>query len=174
VHETYPLTSWFPLGFGDVYYKLPCSGPLGKFTHKRYIDALSAAEEPGKVPMNEQYNAYFYGYRTPPYITPRPESSTVAVSEGDIIILASDGLWDRVTTLDAAEAVWSGMQTGVPNLAGSLLQSATDRRPPGDDTTIVVLHWATEAGEGGPTANATGQRGTSEKGADDSIAQLQG
>jgi pyruvate dehydrogenase phosphatase len=155
----------FPVGFGDVYYKLPCSGPLGKFTHKRYINALSAAEDPGKVPMNEQYESFFYGYRTPPYITPRPEPSTASVNAGDIVILASDGLWDRLTTQDATSAVWSGLQAEIPNLAGSLLQSAMDRHPPGDDTTIVVLRCVTED-EGVFTANATGESGTAENDAD--------
>ena len=164
----------FTVGFGDVYYKLPCSGPLGKFAHKRYIDALSAAEDTGKVPMNEQYESYFYGYRTPPYITPRPESSTVAVDIGDIMILASDGLWDRLTTEDAARAALSGLQNGVQNLAGYLLQTSIKKQPPGDDTTIIVLRRTGRTDETVPTvkSNICGEKGIG-GGDEKSIAQLQ-
>lgn len=126
-------------GFGDVYYKLPCKGPVGRYTHKKHIDAMSAVEEIGKIPINQQYDSYFYGYRTPPYITARPETSKPHISDGDTVILASDGLWDKLTTLEAASILSDGIAAGVEHLAMHLLQFLLDNHPPGDDTTIVIL-----------------------------------
>lgn len=97
--------------------------------------------------MNQQYDAYFYGYHTPPYITPQPESSTVQVSEGGVIVLASDGLWDVVSTKEVTEVVCGEMTTEESNIAKSVLRFAMNKRPPGDDTTVVVLRCSAQSPE---------------------------
>ncbi|KAJ2925309.1 hypothetical protein H1R20_g11731, partial [Candolleomyces eurysporus] len=126
-------------GFGDAYYKLPCQGLVGKYTHKKLIDAMSAVENPAKVPINQQYDSYFYGYLTPPYIEARPETSLIHLTAGDIVLLASDGLWDRVSTREAADILSAGLINGTENLALHVINSVISKCPPGDDTAIVIL-----------------------------------
>jgi pyruvate dehydrogenase phosphatase len=112
---------------------------VGKYTHKRLIDAMSAVEDPAKVPINQQYDSYFYGYLTPPYIEARPEMNSVQLSAGDIVLLASDGLWDRISTREAADILSEGLILGAENLALHVINSVISKCPPGDDTTIVIL-----------------------------------
>lgn len=53
----------------------------------------------------------FYGYSprphttTPPYLTARPEVTTRSVQSEDFVIMASDGLWDVISSEDAVECV---------------------------------------------------------------------
>lgn len=44
-------------------------------------------------------------YTTPPYMTAEPEVTTRTVSTTDFAILASDGLWDRLSSDDAVQCV---------------------------------------------------------------------
>lgn len=44
-------------------------------------------------------------YKTPPYMTATPEVTTRVVSTEDFIILASDGLWDRISNDDAVTCI---------------------------------------------------------------------
>ncbi|KAG2007286.1 phophatase 2C family protein [Coprinopsis cinerea AmutBmut pab1-1] len=127
-------------GFGDGYYKLPIGGIFGKRTHKRYIDILSSIEQPGKVPMNVQYESYFCGYRTPPYVTARPETTSFDLLPGDTLVMASDGLWDLVSSDDVASiAIDTSSADPSGSLAFAILQEAKARRLPGDDVTIMVV-----------------------------------
>ncbi|KAF5384298.1 hypothetical protein D9615_003238 [Tricholomella constricta] len=125
-------------GFGDAYYKLP-HGLIGNWQHKRYIEALSSVEDPGKVTMSAQYHSMFYLYRTPPYLTATPEVGTMQLQENAFVIMATDGLWDCVSSEVAVEIVRRGMEQGVDNLAEFLLHSVMDIRNPGDDVTILLL-----------------------------------
>lgn len=43
--------------------------------------------------------------RTPPYFTAEPEVTSTVVHGGDFVILASDGLWDHISSEDAVECV---------------------------------------------------------------------
>lgn len=53
----------------------------------------------------------FYGYsprphtNTPPYLTARPEVTTRTIGSEDFVIMASDGLWDVISSEDAVECV---------------------------------------------------------------------
>lgn len=126
-------------GFGDGYYKLPAKGFLGKCLHKRYIDVLSSIEKCGKVPMNAQYEGLFYGYRTPPYVTAQPETTVVNLCPGDILILATDGLWDRLSSEAVASVIDHLPSAGQDNMALSILHKAMECKPPGDDVTILTI-----------------------------------
>ncbi|KAF8062325.1 phosphatase 2C-like domain-containing protein [Lyophyllum atratum] len=126
-------------GFGDAYYKLPL-GLIGNWQHRRYIDALSSVEDPGKVTMSDQYHSMFYLYRTPPYLTATPEVGTMELQEDAFVIMATDGLWDCVSSDVAVEIVLRGMAQEVDNLAEYLLQAVMAIRSPGDDVTILLLH----------------------------------
>lgn len=125
-------------GFGDGYYKLP-HGLLGNWQHRRYIDALSSIEDPGKVSMSAQYHSMFYLYRTPPYLTATPEVGTMQLGEDAFVIMATDGLWDCVSSEMAVETVRRGIEHQVDNLAAYLLDAVIAIRSPGDDVTIVLL-----------------------------------
>ncbi|KAH6910186.1 phophatase 2C family protein [Coprinopsis sp. MPI-PUGE-AT-0042] len=119
-------------GFGDAHFKFP------KSNHKKYINVFSSIEHPSKVPLNQQYESYFYGYKTPPYVTARPESSVVDLEGGDAVVLASDGLWDIISSEDVASSLYGeGKDRG--NVALDVLCKAAEKKLPGDDVTIVVL-----------------------------------
>ena len=124
-------------GFGDGHYKLP-RGPFGKL-HKRYVDILSRIEQPGKIPMNEQYASYFYAYRSPPYVTASPESRTFQLEKGDIVILASDGLWDLVSSDELAIFVHEAVSVHRNDMAKFLLERVRCKVTPGDDITIITF-----------------------------------
>lgn len=124
-------------GFGDGHYKLP-RGPFGKL-HKRYVDILSRIEQPGKIPMNEQYASYFYAYRSPPYVTASPESRTFQLEKGDIVILASDGLWDLVSSDELAIFVHEAVSVHRNDMAKILLERVRCKVTPGDDITIITF-----------------------------------
>ncbi|KAJ6618655.1 phosphatase 2C-like domain-containing protein [Mycena sp. CBHHK59/15] len=116
-------------GFGDGYYKLP--GGINNRKHKKYIDTLSSVEQSGKVPLNAQYDSYFYGYRTPPYLIATPDVGVMKVTGESFIVCGSDGLFDLATSEEVARAVQQGIKDGVGN--GVL------NKLPGDDVTILVL-----------------------------------
>lgn len=44
-------------------------------------------------------------YKSPPYLTAEPEVTFTTVKSGDFLILASDGLWDHISSEDAVKAV---------------------------------------------------------------------
>ena len=44
-------------------------------------------------------------YKTPPYLTAEPEVESVKVGKGDFVIMASDGVWDRVSSEVAVRCV---------------------------------------------------------------------
>ncbi|KAG5635631.1 hypothetical protein H0H81_010578 [Sphagnurus paluster] len=125
-------------GFGDAYYKLPY-GLAGKWQHKRYINALSSVEDPGKITMSEQYDAMFHHYRTPPYVTAAPDVGIMQLRQDAFVIMASDGLWDCVSSEVAVGIVRQGIEQGVANAAEYLLRAVMDIRTPGDDVTILVV-----------------------------------
>ncbi|KAF9463276.1 phosphatase 2C-like domain-containing protein [Collybia nuda] len=125
-------------GFGDACYKLP-NGPIGNWKHRKYIDALSSIEEPNKVAMNAQYQSLFYGYRTPPYLTATPMVGTMQLQENDVVIMATDGLWDCVSSKEVADIVRTGVSVAAPNLLEYLLDNIRATKMPGDDVTIVLF-----------------------------------
>jgi pyruvate dehydrogenase phosphatase len=88
--------------------------------------------------MNAQYDSYFYGYRTPPYVTANPDVGTMQLEKGGFAIMASDGLWDLVTSEEAARIVRRAIDQGEEDLAKYLFQ-AIRMKVPGDDVTILVL-----------------------------------
>ncbi|KAH9474791.1 Protein phosphatase 2C-like protein C10F6.17c [Psilocybe cubensis] len=124
-------------GFGDGYYKLP-KGIFGSSLHRKYIDTISSIERKGKIPMNAQYASLFYAYKTPPYITAWPDTGNLQLKKGDVVILATDGLWDLVSTEDATRIVLQGMAEQENNLAKFLLEMVKATISIGDDVTILV------------------------------------
>lgn len=136
------ISALIEIGFGDGYYKLP-KGLFGDSQHRRYVETISSVEErlnPGKITMISQYSVLFYAYKTPPYITPDPESSRHQLKEGDVAILATDGLWDLISSESAAEIVLRGLMDGATNLAQYLLRQVMQEKKPGDDVTVLILH----------------------------------
>lgn len=45
------------------------------------------------------------GYKTPPYLTAEPEVTITDVRSGDVVVMASDGLWDHMSNDTAAECI---------------------------------------------------------------------
>jgi pyruvate dehydrogenase phosphatase len=88
--------------------------------------------------LNAQYDSYFYGYRTPPYITAHPDVGTMQLEKGGFAIMATDGLWDLVASEEAAGIVRRAIDQGADNLAKYLFQTIQTKMP-GDDVTILVL-----------------------------------
>lgn len=132
---------WFVLysiGFGDGYYKLS-KGFFGDSQHRKYIDTISSIERKGKIPMNAQYASLFYGYKTPPYITARPDTGTFELKKVSLVILATDGLWDLISSEEAASIVQEGLSSDEADLAKYLLEKVKENTPPGDDVTIIVF-----------------------------------
>ncbi|KAJ7291124.1 phosphatase 2C-like domain-containing protein [Mycena rebaudengoi] len=127
-------------GFGDGYYKLPRG--INNRRHKKYIDVLSSLERgTGKVPLNAQYESYFYGYRTPPYLTATPDVGSMKITPESIIVCGSDGLFDLVTSQEVGRAIQKGITDGAKNLAAHVLNTVMERKAPGDDVTILVLRF---------------------------------
>ncbi|KAJ7757030.1 phosphatase 2C-like domain-containing protein [Mycena metata] len=127
-------------GFGDGYYKLPRG--VNNWQHKKHVDVLSSVDRnSGKVPLNAQYESYFYGYRTPPYLVATPDVGVMRLSRDSVIVCGSDGLFDLVTSEVVAQTVRHGIRDGVENLAAHLLDSVIPLGI-GDDVTILVLTFA--------------------------------
>ncbi|KAJ6481710.1 phosphatase 2C-like domain-containing protein [Mycena sanguinolenta] len=122
-------------GFGDGYYKLPRG--INNWQHKKYVDVLSSLDaEKGKVPLNAQYNSYFYGYQTPPYLVSTPDTGLLKLKPESFIVCGSDGLYDLVTSEVIGRTICQGIRDGAANLAAHLLSTLTAI---GDDVTILVL-----------------------------------
>ena len=128
-------------GFGDGYYKLP-NGLFGDAQHRKYIKTLSAIEKPGKIPLIDQYESLFYAYKTPPYLTACPDTgSPYQFKAGDIAILATDGLWDLVSSETAVEILLHGAVHNERHLSKYLLEQVIDLKQPHDDVTIITLQF---------------------------------
>ncbi|KAF7329869.1 PPM-type phosphatase domain-containing protein [Mycena kentingensis (nom. inval.)] len=125
-------------GFGDGYYKLPRG--INGWEHKHYINVLSTCDiSNGKVPLNAQYESYFYGYRTPPYITATPDTRQLQLDPAGILVCGSDGLFDLVSNEQIATIITGGVEAAAHNLALHLLETIIQTQKPGDDVTILVL-----------------------------------
>ncbi|KAK9455837.1 phosphatase 2C-like domain-containing protein [Dipodascopsis uninucleata] len=86
--------------FGDARYKLPAE--ILEYASKAFF---------GRVAPRDSL--------TPPYVTARPEILTTKVEPGDFLVLATDGIWDELTTKDVVQLVleWakkSEVETGKP------------------------------------------------------------
>lgn len=128
-------------GFGDGYYKLP-KGLLGDVRHRKYIKILSAVENPGKILLIDQYASLFHAYKTPPYITARPDTgSPYQFKAGDVAILATDGLWDLVSNEVVLEIVLRGVAHNKQHLAKYLVEEVSSLKHPFDDVTIIILQF---------------------------------
>lgn len=117
-------------GLGDAHYKLP----LAK--HRSHIEAMSRYTKPGIVPRSLMYESLFHDYKTPPYITARPDEMRLSL-QGPLV-LATDGLWERIASQEALD-ILRDVPDGV-NLAEFLHDEVTRRTgPAGDDVTILVV-----------------------------------
>lgn len=92
--------------------------------------------------MKEAYAALFYGYKTPPYLTACPKVGSQALGSTDIVILATDGLWDLISSEDALNTVIAGAQADSINLASHLIQEVQRKHTPADDITVLVFSFA--------------------------------
>jgi len=88
--------------------------------------------------MNQQYAPLFVAYKTPPYLTSTPQTGEHQLVKGDIIIMATDGLWDLISSKDASDIIHQGVAETHDNLATYLLERVK-AKPPGDDVTILVI-----------------------------------
>ncbi|KAK3939399.1 phosphatase 2C-like domain-containing protein [Diplogelasinospora grovesii] len=126
------------------------------------------------VPLIDRYDAMFSRYISPPYVSARPEiistwtstppsprtpatptvpttptlpiTTTTSKTANVLAVLATDGLWDLVSTEEAVSIVREAIaaEEAEPvqqNLAQVLLDAVIQRtgRRPGDDVTILVL-----------------------------------
>lgn len=81
----------------------------------------------------EKCKSDFYGpsprpeYHSPPYLTAEPVVTTTKVSSGDFLILASDGLWDHMSSEHAVECIglWID-RTRQPMNTGGASQDVSD------------------------------------------------
>lgn len=129
-------------GFGDAYYKLPSQG------HRQAIDILSQYQKAKAVPLSTMYGSLFHDYKTPPYLTAQPEAIQTLPegykfgrSDGDIGIIATDGLWDMASSREVVDILREAPRK-VGNLAEYLLDTIVSKRGgalPGDDTSIVLF-----------------------------------
>ncbi|KAM7183010.1 Protein phosphatase 2C domain containing protein [Naviculisporaceae sp. PSN 640] len=78
--------------FGDAHWKWPLE--LQRFARKRYLSDITREHE-GQV------------YKSPPYITAEPEVTTTILRVGkkSFMIMASDGLWDTMSSKQAVDLV---------------------------------------------------------------------
>jgi len=85
-------------------------------------------------------------YKTPPYLTAEPEVTSTPVKSGDFLIIASDGLWDHISSEDAVRAVglWVMGQRNpqvVKLLTGISSMSVKDEVKDKDKKTGLPGHW---------------------------------
>ena len=78
--------------FGDAHWKWPLE--LQTYARERFVADVTRANKPEI-------------YKTPPYITAEPEVTTTVLPPGKraFMIMASDGLWDSMTSEQAVEMV---------------------------------------------------------------------
>ncbi|KAF7292890.1 PPM-type phosphatase domain-containing protein [Mycena indigotica] len=125
-------------GFGDGYYKLPRG--FNGWKHRHYVNILSALDvDSGKVPLSAQYDSYFYGYRSPPYITATPDVGVFEFDTDKLLVCGSDGVFDLASSEEVVAILRSGLDHNADNLALYLLNMIMSSRSPGDDVTILVL-----------------------------------
>lgn len=100
-------------GFGDARYKLPLAN------HRAYIDIMSRFTPPGSVPMKDMYDTLFHDYRTPPYLTARPDELEgvpddfeLRANEGNMVVLGTDGLWDIATPEEVRDLLLMAIRGG--------------------------------------------------------------
>ncbi|KAL0578508.1 hypothetical protein V5O48_003501 [Marasmius crinis-equi] len=121
--------------FGDIYYK-----------EKDKWFALNVMAHSKLTPKHglswkHQADVLFGYYKSPPYLTAKPEVTESSLIPGAIFVLATDGLWSRVENEWVAENVWKGLDAREENLALYLIKRMQEEdRNPGDDTTILVVH----------------------------------
>lgn len=89
--------------------------------------------------MKAQYQSLFYGYRTPPYLTATPMVGTMQLQANDVVIMATDGLWDCISNEDVASIVRRGINLASSNLLEYLLDAVKATKLPGDDVTIILF-----------------------------------
>ncbi|KPM42216.1 hypothetical protein AK830_g4364 [Neonectria ditissima] len=135
--------------------------------HKSLIHQLSAHQQvaaasrgKGKIiPLTDRFDTLFWAYKSPPYVSATPQVTNVPI-EGQndspnstgtqtiVGIVATDGLWDLVSSEEALEILRpalreseSAMSNDGLNAAQILFDGVVERggRKPGDDVTILVL-----------------------------------
>jgi pyruvate dehydrogenase phosphatase len=72
------------------------------FGDNRWKWPLEALQEQGKRFFGGQPRPTYF---SPPYLTAEPVITTTKVQSGDFVVLASDGLWDRISSEDAVKCV---------------------------------------------------------------------
>lgn len=86
--------------------------------------------------------------KTPPYLTAEPEIMEMKIQEGekhDFVILASDGLWDHISSQDAVTCVHQWLEKNDP---AAIVGGIT--KLPGQNTASTVLESALKPGGGPP------------------------
>ncbi|KIK75850.1 hypothetical protein PAXRUDRAFT_18626 [Paxillus rubicundulus Ve08.2h10] len=84
---------------------------------------------------------------TPPYFTAEPLITTTAIQPGDFLILATDGLWESLTSSEAVGLVgtWLGNSKSLDNPKPGQEQSVCGPQElpvtPGKDNTIRHRQW---------------------------------
>ena len=100
---------------------LMCSRSFGDLRWKFPADVLAEAKDRYAA---DRYRAYDSArFATPPYLTAEPEVTTTRLARGRraFLILASDGLWDEMSSEQAVELVaqWMDWRDGVAGAKGS-------------------------------------------------------
>ncbi|KAK7423722.1 hypothetical protein QQX98_000912 [Neonectria punicea] len=135
--------------------------------HRDLIHQLSAhqqaaAASKGKaksIPLTDRFDTLFWAYKSPPYVSSTPQVTNVSMAGQDdppnspgtqpiVGIVATDGLWDLVSSEEAVEILRPALSQNEPallnndlNAAQILFDGVVERkgRKPGDDVTILVL-----------------------------------
>jgi serine/threonine protein phosphatase PrpC len=102
--------------------------------------------------MKDMYDTLFHDYRTPPYLTARPDELEgvpddfeLRANEGNMVVLGTDGLWDIATPEEVRDLLLMAIRGGAlrrgRNLAEYLLETLIEEkgRKPGDDVSIAII-----------------------------------
>ncbi|KAH7136227.1 phosphatase 2C-like domain-containing protein [Dactylonectria macrodidyma] len=135
--------------------------------HRDLINQLSAHQQAAAaskgrakiIPLTDRFDTLFWAYKSPPYVSSTPQVTKVPLESQDALpnskashpivgIVATDGLWDLVSSEEAVEILspvlsqtaTTSSSDGI-NIAKLLFDGVVERRgrKPGDDVTILVL-----------------------------------
>ena len=131
--------------FGDGHYKLT----LDK--HRAYVNVMSRYAQAGTVQMHQMYDTLFHDYLTPPYVTARPDKVqhippdfVMSSHPSNMLVLATDGLWDVASPEDVRDMVEKAItegalqeETNLVELLSNKLVRDTGARF-GDDVSVII------------------------------------
>jgi len=96
------------------------------------------------APVRSQYKSL---YKSPPYLTAEPVVQSTEVRAGDFLILASDGVWDNISSENAVKCVGAWVdevrlrkasgQPALGKLSSSSIESTREKADPENDFPMI-------------------------------------